>query len=58
MYVCIVITYGKIMINRVKCQSCSWSPFAPENLVSRDGFGSPFPRQSQPSESVRAALLA
>ena len=38
------------------CQSCSWlaeqgkmncspSPFTPENLVSRDGFGSPVPRQ-------------
>ena len=25
--------------------SISLSPFAPENLVSRDGFGSPFPRQ-------------
>ena len=35
------------------CKSCSWSaelrkyfslyPFAPENLVSRDGFGSPVP---------------
>ena len=24
----------------------SLSPFAPENLVSRDGFGSPVPRQS------------
>ena len=23
----------------------SLSPFAPENLVSRDGFGSPIPRQ-------------
>ena len=23
----------------------SLSPFAPENLVSRDGFGSPVPRQ-------------
>ena len=25
--------------------SISLSPFAPENLVSRDGFGSPVPRQ-------------
>ena len=25
--------------------SFSLSPFAPENLVSRDGFGSPVPRQ-------------
>ena len=24
----------------------SMSPFAPENLVTRDGFGSPVPRQS------------
>ena len=24
----------------------SLSPFTPENLVSRDGFGSPVPRQS------------
>ena len=27
-------------------ESFSLFPFAPENLVSRDGFGSPVPRQS------------
>ena len=28
-----------------KKMNISLSPFAPENLVSRDGFGSPVPRQ-------------
>ena len=55
--VCIVITYygndkdqpGKVanpaigQLNREN--ELSLSPFAPENLVSRDGFGSPVPRQ-------------
>ena len=38
-----VITYrkGKDQAGKVS----SLSPFAPENLVSRDGFGSPVPRQ-------------
>ena len=49
-------TYSKSMDQPGNCQSCSWSAeqgklifslsaFAPENLVSRDGFGSPVPRQ-------------
>ena len=48
----IVITYskGKDQPGNV-AKSCSWSalvslsPIVPENLVSRDGFGSPVPRQ-------------
>ena len=40
----------------------SLSPFAPENLVSRDGFGSPIPRQPAhlytQAESGAYALLA
>ena len=51
-----VITYGKRRINRVRLpillvvsstgkMNISLSPFAPENLASRDGFGSPVPRQ-------------
>ena len=54
---CMVITYRKrVWINRVRLPTLlvvSWtgkmnislSPFAPENLFSRDGFGSPVPRQ-------------
>ena len=57
MYVCINITYRKKRINRVRLPILfvisligtiiiSLSPFAsPEILVSRDGFGSPVPRQ-------------
>ena len=59
MYLCIdvgsshIAQYGS---TGRSCQSCSWSaeqgelifpyrsPFVPENLVSRDGFGSPVPR--------------
>ena len=51
-----VITYGKGMDHPGKVANpdrgqlnrkiiLSLSPFAPENLVSRDGFGSPVPRQ-------------
>ena len=58
MYVCVVITYSRVVwINRVKEVakpargqlnreidiSLSPPPFAPENLVSRDGFGRPVP---------------
>ena len=61
MYVCIVlccmvITYSKSkdrpdkVANPARGQlkrenEISLSPFAPENLVSRDGFGTPVPRQ-------------
>ena len=58
MYICIVTHKPRVWINRVRLQkSCtSWSAeqrkmnislsvFAPEKLVSRDGFGSPVPRQ-------------
>ena len=55
-YVCIVITYSKRRINRVRLSILlvvSWegemklylSPFALKNLVSRDGFGIPVQRQ-------------
>ena len=53
-----MIIYSKTRINRIRLPAnpilivVSWtgkiiflSPFAPENLVSRDGFGSPVPRQ-------------
>ena len=58
MHVCMYgHTYSKSMDQPGKvAKSCSWlaeqgnidifmSAFAPENLVSRDGFGSPIPRQ-------------
>ena len=56
MYVCLVITYSKRRINRVRLpilfvvswrgkMNISLSPFAPETLVSRDGFGSPVLRR-------------
>ena len=56
MYACVVITYGTVWINRVRLpilhvvtctgkNNISLSAFAPENLVSRDGFGSSVPRQ-------------
>ena len=58
MYViCLIITSGRVWINRVRLPillvvnwtgntTTSLSPFAPENLLSRDGFGRPVPRQS------------
>ena len=63
MYVCMVITYciTKVRINLITLPillvvsgtpkiNISLSPFAPENLVSRDGFGSPVPCQpAQPN---------
>ena len=54
-YVCMVIHIARVWINRVRFPillvsigKISISPFsfAPDNLVSRDGFGSPVPRQS------------
>ena len=62
-----VITYSRVWISRVRLPTLfvvSWtgkmkislSPFAPENLVSRDGFGRPVPRQSaqiRPSDQSR-----
>ena len=55
-YVCMVTYIARVWINRVRLPillvvswtgkvNISLSPFAPENLVSRDGFGSPVPRQ-------------
>ena len=48
----VVITLRKSSYNRVRLPillvvslTGKISPFAPENLVSRDGFGSPVPRQ-------------
>ena len=57
MYVCMVITYRRVWINRVRLPILlvvSWtgkmniplSPCVPENLVSRDGFRRPVPRQA------------
>ena len=55
MYVCMVITYSKSMDQPGKVANLArghlnreneyFPPFVPENLVSRDGFGSPVPRQ-------------
>ena len=56
MYVCMVITYSRVWINRVRLPILlvvSWtgkmygplSPYVLENLVSRDGFSRPVPRQ-------------
>ena len=56
LYVCMVTHISRVWINQVRLPvllvaSCKdkinvfLSPFAPENLVSRDGFGSPVPRQ-------------
>ena len=55
-YVCMVTHIARVWINRIRfpiMHVVSWtekinislSPFAPDNLVSRDGFGSPVPRQ-------------
>ena len=50
MYVCMAITYNKDkdqprkVVNPARGQ-LNRTPFVPENLVSRDGFGSPAPRQ-------------
>ena len=46
-------TYSKSMDqpgNPARGQNISLSAFVPENLVSRDGFGSPVPRQ--PAHSI------
>ena len=56
MYVCMVTQIARVWINRVRLPilyvvsltgkiNTSLSAFAPDNLVSRDGFGSPVPRQ-------------
>ena len=34
------------VVSETRKMNISLSPFAPENLVSRDGFGRPIPRQS------------
>ena len=51
---CMVKHIARVWINRVRLPvlhvNISLSAFAPENLVSRDGFGSPVPRQ--PGHSV------
>ena len=55
-YVCKVIAYNRVWINRVKLPILLvisgtgkmiffLSPFAPDILVPRDGFGRPVPRQ-------------
>ena len=56
MYVCIVLTYSRVWINRVRLpillvvsrtgkMNIPLSPCVPDNLVSRDGFSRPVPRQ-------------
>ena len=56
MYVCMVITYSRVWINWVRLPillvvgktgkiNIPLSPCVPENLVSRDGFSRPVPRQ-------------
>ena len=55
-YVCIVITYSRVWINRVRLpillvvsrtgkMNIPLSQYVPENLVSQDGFSRPVPRQ-------------
>ena len=34
-----------LVVSRTEKMNISLSPFAPENLISRNGFGSPVPRQ-------------
>ena len=64
--VCMVTTYSRVWINRVRLPillvisstekiNISLSPFAPDNLVSRDGFGSPVPRP--PAHSPYSGLI-
>ena len=56
LFVCMVITSSRVCINRVRLpillvvsrtgdMNISLSALAPKNLVSRDGFGHPVPRQ-------------
>ena len=56
MYVCMVITYSRVWISRVRLpillvvsltgkMNIPLSPYVPESLVSRDGFSRPVPRQ-------------
>ena len=64
MYVCMTMTCSRVWINRKVANSARGqlnrenehsiclSPFAPENLVSRDGFGRPVPRQ--PAHSLHS----
>ena len=42
---CKVTNPARGQLNRENDRDIFLSPFAPENLVSRDGFGSPVPRQ-------------
>ena len=63
-YLCMVITYSRVWMNLGKVGNPArgqltreneyilLSPFSPENLVSRDGFGRPVPRQ--PAHSPRS----
>ena len=44
-YICMATHISRVCINRVRLPILLLSPFALENLVSRDGFGSPVPRQ-------------
>ena len=70
MYVCEVTHIARVWINRVRLPilhvvsstekiNISLSPFAPENLVLRDGFSSPVPRQPAHlhSQAVSGAYL-
>ena len=61
-----VITWSRVWINRLRLpillvvrwtgkMNISLSPFAPENLVSRDGLSSPVPRQ--PAHSPRSGWI-
>ena len=56
MYICMVITYSRVWMNGVRLpillvvsstgkMNVPLSPCVPENLVSRDGFNRPVPRQ-------------
>ena len=66
MYVCIVITYySRVWINRLRLpvllkvsrtgkMNIPLSPYAPQNLISREGFSRPVPRQPAHSPYTQA----
>ena len=64
MHVCMVITYSRVWINRVRLpfllagkNNIPLSPCVPENLVSLDGFSRPVPRQPAHLSILRLNLV-
>ena len=61
MYVWPSLVHSRVWINRVRLPillHISLCPFAPQNLVSRDRFDRPVPRQPAHAESGRLNLAA